>query len=135
MRKLTSVLLVDDDSTTNFLNKLLFSRLGITEKLIVTENGEEALTALEGLCSAATPDCPNLILLDVNMPVMNGFEFLEAYQQLSPAQRQSTVVMLLTTSVHQRDLARVHQLPIAGTITKPLTQEKLRLLWQQHFPE
>lgn len=69
--------------------------------------------------------CPALVLLDGNMPVMNGIEFLEAHHHLPLAQQQAIVIVLLTTSVSPRDLARAQALPIAGTLTKPLTEEKL----------
>lgn len=134
MPKLTSVLLVDDDSTTNYLNKLLLNRLGVAEHLLVAENGREALSILAQTCRATNTSCPPLILLDVNMPVMNGIEFLEAYQQLPLAQQQAIVIVLLTTSVNPLDLARVQALPIASTLTKPLTEEKVNALLQQYFP-
>jgi CheY-like chemotaxis protein len=134
MPKLTSVLLVDDDVTTNYLNKILLNRLGVAEHLLVAENGREALATLAQVCTAASTNCPALILLDVNMPVMNGIEFLEAYQQLPLAQQQAIVIVLLTTSVNPRDLARVQTLPIAGTLTKPLTENKVTELLQQYFP-
>ncbi|MGI4739017.1 MAG: response regulator [Janthinobacterium lividum] len=134
MPKLTSILLVDDDSTTNFLNKLLINRLQVVEQLLVAENGAEALALLQAVGTPDAPDSPALVLLDVNMPVMNGLEFLEAYQALPLAQRQTIVIVLLTTSVNPRDLGRVAELPVAGTLTKPLTEEKLRGLLRQHFP-
>ena len=134
MPKLTSVLLVDDDSTTNYLNTLLIKRMGISQNLFVAENGREALTTLSQVCPAPNANCPALILLDINMPVMNGIEFLEAYQHLPLAQRQAIVVVLLTTSVSPRDLTRVATLPIAGTLTKPLTEGKLTTLLQEYFP-
>lgn len=79
MPKLSCVLLVDDDPTTNFLNKLLLQRMEVAEQLLVAENGREALRTLTQTCLLAeAPVCPALILLDVNMPIMNGFAFLEA---------------------------------------------------------
>lgn len=135
MPQLTSILLVDDDSTTNYLNKLLLKRLSVAEHLLLAENGREALAVLAQTCTATSTSCPALILLDVNMPVMNGIEFLEAYQHLPLAQQQAIIIVLLTTSVSPRDLARAQTLPIAGTLTKPLTEEKLRALLQQYFPE
>ena len=133
MPKLTSVLLVDDDSTTNYLNKLLLNRLGVAEHLLVAENGREALPILAQTCRATNTSCPPLILLDVNMPLMNGFEFLVAYRELPPALQSATVVVMLTTSLHPRDVARAQSLPVAGFLTKPLTAAKVTEIIQGHF--
>jgi CheY-like chemotaxis protein len=133
---LTSVLLVDDDSTTNFLNKLLLTRLGVAQQVLVAENGEQALRQLDQTCYAVEKAlCPQLILLDMNMPVLNGLAFLEAYQQLPVAQRQAIVIVMLTTTLHPVDLARAQELPIADFLTKPLTQEKVHALLQTYFAE
>jgi DNA-binding response OmpR family regulator len=106
MAALTSVLLVDDDPTTNYLNKLLLTRMGAAEQVLVAENGEQALRTLVQTCVAETTTCPRLILLDMNMP---------------------------TTSLHPVDLARAKELPIAGFLNKPLTKEKVYALLQEHF--
>jgi CheY-like chemotaxis protein len=136
MPPLTSVLLVDDDPTTNFLNKMLLTRMGVTEQVLVAENGEQALRTLDQTCSApATAACPRLILLDMNMPVLNGLAFLEAYVQMPLAHQQAIVIVMLTTSLHPVDLARAQALPIASFLNKPLTKEKVTALLQQHFAQ
>jgi len=136
MPPLSSVLLVDDDPTTNFLNKLLLTRMGVAQQVLVAENGEQALRTLHQNCAAPESSaCPRLILLDMNMPVLNGLAFLEAYAQMSLAQQQATVIVMLTTSLHPVDLARAQQLPIAGFLNKPLTQEKVTTLLQEHFAQ
>jgi CheY-like chemotaxis protein len=130
MEKLSSVLLVDDDSTNNFLNELLFKSLSVTNHLLVAESGAQALRLLTPSDGAQEPA---LILLDVNMPGMSGIQFLEAYQQLPAAQHGATVVIMLTTTMDARDLARLDELSIAGLVSKPLTKEKIDNILQLHF--
>jgi len=129
MQKLTSVLLVDDDPTTNFLHEQLLLSLGVTETCLVAENGAEALTLLADY-SEAGDMCPDLVLLDVHMPVMDGIDFLEAYMQ---PPYPPPVVIVLTTSVHARDQARMSTLPVADWINKPLTRAKVDDILRQHF--
>jgi CheY-like chemotaxis protein len=136
MPPLTSVLLVDDDPITNFLNKLLLTRLGVAEQVLLAENGEQALHTLDQTCSAPeSAACPRLILLDMNMPVLNGLAFLEAYVQMPLAHKQAIVIVMLTTSLNPVDLARAEALPIVGFLNKPLTKEKVTALLQQHFTQ
>lgn len=130
MEKLSSVLLVDDDSTNNFLNELLFKQLAITDRLLTAESGTQALDIIQ---QQAGPDEPALILLDVNMPGMGGIAFLEAYRQLPESQRAATVIIMLTTTMDARDLSRLDELNIAGLVSKPLTKEKLDSILQLHF--
>ena len=132
---LSSVLLVDDDSTTNFLNKLLLTTtMQVTRQVLLAENGHQALQVLQQTCTEPAARCPPLILLDLNMPVMNGRAFLECYAQLPLAQRQGTVVVLLTTSLHEQDRLLARELPVADFLTKPLTRAKVNELLARHFP-
>jgi CheY-like chemotaxis protein len=135
MTPLPCVLLVDDDATTNFLNRSLLTRLGVAERILVAQDGEQALRDLHQHCSSLTPNCPVLILLDVNMPGMNGIEFLEEFQQLPLTTQKAVVIVMLTSSLHPRDVQRVEQLSVvAGFINKPLTVEKIHGLLHAHFP-
>lgn len=134
MPQLPCVLLVDDDETTNYLNHLLLKRMDIAAHILVAINGRQALDLLLEHCPEPTaPTCPVLILLDINMPVMNGFEFLEAYAQLPQAQRDASVVLMLTTSLNPRDAERLRTLPAAGILAKPLSRVKVVQLLQEHF--
>lgn len=133
MPALRCVLLVDDDPTTNYLNHKLLTQLNVADQVLMALNGREALAAVHTHCQPASATCPNLILLDVNMPLMSGFEFLAAYRQLPVAQQQATVVVMLTTSLHPRDVTRAQQLAIDGFLTKPLTAAKVQEIMQAHF--
>ena len=131
MAALSCVLLVDDDDTTNFLNQTLLRRMAISDEVLVAGNGQEALDLLHVHCEL--PTCPALILLDMKMPRMNGFEFLQAHAQRSERQNSSVVIIMLTTSLNPRDIEQMRGLPIAGYLTKPLTRDKITQLLQEHF--
>jgi CheY-like chemotaxis protein len=131
MNKLRSVLLVDDDQTTNFVNQLLLEDLEVSGQVLVSVNGREAINLIRQQC--VNGDCPQLILLDINMPVMNGFEFLEAYKEMDLACKQSVVIIMLTTSMNPVDVERLREMPVNGLLNKPLTEEKVRELLRQHF--
>ncbi len=133
MEKLACVLLVDDNATSNFLNELALTKWGVAEQLLIAENGADALALLARTYAAADAASPALILLDVNMPVMSGAQFLEAYQQLPAARQRASVIVLLTTTVYAGELARLRQLPVAGLVSKPLTRDKVEGILQQHF--
>ena len=136
MPALTCILLVDDDRTTNYLNQLLLTQMGVAERVLVAEDGAQALQLLAQLSEdPAAAAGPQLILLDMNMPVLNGLGFLEAYDQLPPARQSAVVIAMLTVSLHPRDLARAQQLPVAGFASKPLTREKVTELLQHHFAQ
>lgn len=132
MQKLASVLLVDDDATTNFLLQRLLQQLGVTDHVPVAQNGEHALTLLAHTCLPPAPaTCPALVLLDLTMPVMSGVGFLEAYQPTPPA--PLLVIVLLTAALSARDRARLHARPVADIVEKPLTKEKLAMLLHRYF--
>ncbi len=131
MQKLSSVLLVDDDETSNFLNAHLLKSLGVTDQVLVAHNGREALTLLARHCGAPAATCPALVLLDLHMPVMGGIDFLAAYQPPPPA--PAIHVVVLTSSVHPHDLERLRGLHHLAVLQKPLTRAKINALLQEHF--
>jgi CheY-like chemotaxis protein len=132
MQKLPCILLVDDDHTSNFLNHRLLEKLDVADLLLEAHNGLEALALLRCYCQESEPDCSVLVFLDLKMPIMDGFEFLEAYQQL-PAEEQRTIrVVMLSTSLNPKDVQRAQQYPITAFLSKPLTHAKIRHLLTLH---
>jgi CheY-like chemotaxis protein len=135
MATLPSVLLVDDDQVTNFLNQSLLTRMGVAERILVAHDGEQGLQRLAEHCAAA-PGSPTLVLLDVNMPGMNGIEFLEAYRKGPLRGQQPVVIVMLTSSLHPRDVQRVEALGVvADFLSKPLTRGMVLDLLSTHFPQ
>ena len=133
MRRISTILLVDDDETTNFLHERLLDRLDVFEQVLVARNGAQALEILTQPNARFSSINPVLVLLDLNMPVMNGFEFLKAFQALPPAQQRCAVIVVLTSSLNAQDLARTTNLPVAGFLTKPLNQDKIDTLLHIHL--
>jgi len=125
MKLFKSILLIDDDDATNYLHKFYINEWNITEKVYVAINGKEAIDFLKSNTDFHQ-EKPSLILLDINMPVMNGFEFLEEYAKLEDSMKASTVVVMLTTSLHPRDVERADSIPdLKAYINKPLTKEEI----------
>ena len=129
MKKLYKTILVDDDATCVFIAQILMKKAGITQGIYTAENGRQALELIERSCQkdyqGKDACCQDLILLDINMPVMNGFEFLEALDQRWGLNPQITRIYLLTSSTNPADVEKASRYAIAGYIEKPLTLEKL----------
>jgi CheY-like chemotaxis protein len=105
MAAFKSVLLVDDSRATNFMHRELIREADFAERIDVALDGEEALDFLRsGSDSEYFP--PSVIFLDINMPKMDGFEFLEACKSLPEGQRGSLVIVMLTTSLDPGDRTR-----------------------------
>lgn len=121
MKQLDSILLIDDDTITNFLHKRLLDELGVARKIYICENGQKALDFLQDC--AQRQAWPALIFVDINMPVMSGIEFLEEYKARNYHQLFPGVVKVLTTSVNPKDVTRINQLGIAPCLVKPLIKE------------
>lgn len=134
MAAICCTLLVDDDETTNFLNQALLRRMAVTDTVLVAGNGQQALDLLRTHClPGASSSCPSLVLLDMKMPLMNGFEFLQAYDQRPPADNPAVVIIMLTTSLNPKDVEQMKDLPIAGYLIKPLTRDKIDRIAREHF--
>ena len=124
--KFKRILLVDDDHITNFLNENLLREMNIAGDISIANDGQEALDFIKNNCLPGSPPanlCCDLILLDLNMPVMDGFEFLEKFGELKVSCPVS--IVLLTTSSNERDLQRAKNFNIVGYINKPLTEAKI----------
>ena len=132
IKRIDSVLLVEDDSITNFLNERLLRKLNITDSIAIAHNGEEALNYIDDLQQEGS-DLPDLILLDINMPVMDGFDFLKKYNELAPVNGKHSIVVMLTTSTNTRDMDNLLYSGNADILSKPLTEDKLLTIVHKYF--
>ncbi len=117
----TEVLIVDDDEIFVMIQRLLFVECGLNDSTLVFSNGREALDFLE---ASAGEDRFFLVLLDINMPVMDGWEFLEAISDTFPIERVR--VVLVSSSVNVRDKLKANQYRhVISYLEKPINLETL----------
>jgi CheY-like chemotaxis protein len=114
--KVLNILLVEDDEVDVMNVRRAFAKGNIINPLFVAGNG---LEALEQLRSEAIPRARRVVLLDLNMPRMNGIEFLRALR--ADPELSATPVVVLTTSDAERDKVEAYNLHVAGYLLKPVT--------------
>jgi CheY-like chemotaxis protein len=131
MKKLNSILLVDDDHINNFINSELIKRLKICEHLFHFSRGEDAMRFLEDH-SRNQKDCPDLILLDLKMPVMDGYEFVEFFTKLSFRNKEMVQIIPLTTSINLKDYQKIEAFGIKEFLIKPLKEDSLNKILEKH---
>jgi CheY-like chemotaxis protein len=129
MKKLNCVMLIDDNEDDNFYHKMIIREVDLAKNVEVAETGFEALDLLK-----KGTHIPELIFLDINMPAMNGWEFLEEYKKLKAEQKAQIVIIMLTTSLNPADKKRAEKIPeIDGFETKPLSAEMLERIFKKFF--
>lgn len=118
-------MLIDDDGIFNMLNKKVITESGMAEEIIVHTSAEDALRTLDSELESGKP-LPHVLFLDIRMPLMDGFEFLEELRKRSSDQLGSMSIFMLTSSLDLNDRARSMEYPLVkGFCTKNLDKAKL----------
>ena len=128
---LKTVMLVDDDDVTLMICKLRIKKAQFCEEIVSFENGMTAIGFFENQLSLSTENRihPELIFLDINMPVMNGWEFIESFEEKYLSYFPTTKIIILSSSVDPKDEEKAKaNKRILGFLTKPLTDENLKAI-------
>jgi CheY-like chemotaxis protein len=139
-KKINCILLIDDDEPTNFLSQMVIEDADCTASIQIATSGEQALNYLTNsgvyFKEMAPHPRPDLIFLDINMPAMNGWEFLQKYNELEKGHQGNIVIIMLTTSLNPDDRFKSESIPyVDGFENKPLTEKKLERVLRKYFPE
>lgn len=125
-KKINSIVLIDDSEADNFLHKKVIRNSNITEDITVFKNAREALDWLSTPDEIGVYPGPDIVFLDINMPGMNGWEFLDAYSNLSGKQLANILIVMLTNSTNPADRKKAEKIEmVGGFVNKPLTVEML----------
>lgn len=124
-KKLNCIMLIDDNNDDNFYHERVIKKNSAAEQVVSIESGAEALEYLKDQTRQENGH-PDLIFLDINMPGMNGWEFLQEYEKLDGSLRSKVVIVMLTTSDNPDDKIKAGNLGVLADFrTKPLTKEML----------
>jgi CheY-like chemotaxis protein len=137
MKKLNCILLIDDNAPDNAFHSIVIKNANAAEHVKIATDGEKALEYLEK--AKEDPNqypLPDLIFLDINMPKINGFEFLKEVKERKYFGSRKVVVIMLTGSLNPRD-EKIAKEKLASQIqdykTKPLTAEMLQEIIEKFF--
>jgi CheY-like chemotaxis protein len=133
MKKLKCIMLIDDNPDDNFYHDRVIKKNNAADIVIAKTSAIEALDYLKSM--GKTGDLrPDLIFLDINMPGMNGWEFLQEYDKLNVNQRGKVIVIMLTTSENPDDQRKAIEMNIVFDFkTKPLDKEVLEEITSKYF--
>ena len=134
MKDKKNILLVDDDSIANFLNERIITAAGLANEIYKALNGQEALSIFNQYINGIIA-LPEVVLLDINMPIMNGFEFVQAFQQLNFLNKEKVLIIILSSSNNPKDVEKASTLGIKHYIIKPISAEKLKFIIDPESPK
>lgn len=122
------VLIVDDDYASVYLSRVVLQDMNICQQVITACNGQDAIQKIKQYClneHVAKEDCPDLILLDIHMPIMNGFDVLTNLQQIGQSNHFQAKVVVLTVSSHPKDMEDMKAFGVNHYFEKPITEDKI----------
>lgn len=122
------VMLIDEDDIDNIINQKIIESNNFSEKIQVHQTGGEALDFLRE--KESNPDeLPDLIFLDINMPIMDGFQFLEEFEKLGNTVREKCKIIMLSSSISPRDIDRAASNRfVKKYLNKPLNSRYLQAI-------
>ena len=129
---LDTILLIDDDEIVNFLNKIIIDRSGIVKNVIVASSATEALELLEEMAQKGV--WPDIMLVDINMPGVDGWKFIELLDSTFKSIENNFSVSMLSSTLDPRDYTKAELTDsIQGLFSKPLTTEVVSTICEKHL--
>lgn len=133
-KTIDAVCVVDDDLVYQFTTKKLIQNTKLVDKILVFPDGEKAIEFFQSLEERAFEGTPNIVLLDINMPIMDGWDFLKAYVLVKPKLPKKVTIYMVSSSIHGVDIEKAKQISdVTDYIVKPVTKDKLVEIFQDYL--
>ncbi len=133
-KRISTILLVDDDLAINFFHKRLLNKLALGETIITAHNGASAISELISLNVTQKEDDLAIIFLDLNMPVMDGWGFLEHFENIHHALKFEYKIIILSSSINPDDIKRATSNSfVSEYFSKPLMQTNVSYLKEKYL--
>ena len=124
MKKINTLCLVDDDGMFQFLTQKVIEQTSLVNQIKIFSNGLDAINFLKAVQNNKK-DLPEIILLDLSMPVMDGWEFLEEYLLILPKFDKKITIYIVSSSIDPRDIKKAKSISaVTDFIIKPVTKDK-----------
>ncbi|NOT77340.1 MAG: response regulator [Cyclobacteriaceae bacterium] len=130
-KKYRSVMLIDDNEIDNLINQKMIESASITEHIYVHTGAKSAIEFLRNMEKLDLADkvLPDVIFLDIDMPLMDGFQFLDEFEKLSSSTKKKSKIVMLTSSINPQDFNRSKKyLNVKLYLNKPLNHESILAL-------
>lgn len=130
MKKLNAVMLIDDNEIDNLINQKMIESIDMSDNIFIHSGAKSALEYLrniEKIKNGAPQFLPELIFLDIDMPIMDGFQFIDEFEKLSNETKDYCKIIMLTSSLDPKDISKSKKNKfILKYLNKPLTQDSLK---------
>ena len=124
-----TVLLVDDDDATNFIHRTVIESTGLIDDIVVAEDGSEAIDYLQ-----QSESLPNIIFLDLNMPIMDGWEVIDTLYKINFEKKNNSLLYILTTSENPEDVEKAKKITLVDDyLTKLLDKDRFQTIVNHHL--
>ena len=125
-KKVHTILLVDDDLAINYFHKRLLSKSELSDAIITLYNGEVAIQKLIEQNDVLTEEDVLLIFLDINMPIMDGWQFLEEYKRIKSSLKFKCKIFVLSSSINPDDIKKAESnVFVSKYLAKPLSMDNV----------